>query len=177
MRNKLNCGIYQIKNIITGDLYIGQSINLNRRKSQHFYELKKNAHHSPYMQNSFNKYGESKFKFEILLYCEENELTFYEQILVNRWNPVYNTCKEIVTSPKGVKRSEEHKQKMREWWKGRIIMPWNRNKEMDFNWGYENYCVTTFGKSLYKILSSPETEEEQKTKEEYHKFFLLLVSD
>jgi group I intron endonuclease len=171
MKNFMNCGIYQIKNLITGDLYIGQSVNLNKRKTQHFYRLRKNNHHSSYMQNSFNKYGESKFEFTIILYCEPNELTFYEQLLVDKWNPAYNTCKEIVDSPKGLKRTDEFKQKIREIWKNRIRPPNKENrkkKEKELNKGYENYCVTTFGKSLYKILSYPETEEEQKIKEKYY---------
>jgi len=60
-------GIYQIRNLITGDLYIGQSINLMNRKGQHFSCLRLNRNNHPHLQNAFNKYGEENFVFEILL--------------------------------------------------------------------------------------------------------------
>jgi group I intron endonuclease len=93
---RYNCGIYKIENIVTGDFYIGQSINLKNRRYQHFYELKKNKHKNKYLQNSFNKYGKENFKFFILLYCDINNLTFYEQLLVDNLNPAFNLCLECV---------------------------------------------------------------------------------
>jgi hypothetical protein len=36
---KINCGIYQIKNVINGNCYIGQSVSLKKRKYVHFYWL------------------------------------------------------------------------------------------------------------------------------------------
>lgn len=105
----LNCGIYKITNIETGDFYIGQSIHLNRRKSYHFSQLKKDKHRNQHLQNAFNLYGEENFKFEILLYCEPFELTRYEQTLVDKWNPAYNLLTECVNSSKGYKWTEESK--------------------------------------------------------------------
>lgn len=61
--------IYGIKNKINGKYYIGQSINFISRKSRHLFLLKKGDHHSKYLQNAWNKYGEDNFIFEIL---EEN---------------------------------------------------------------------------------------------------------
>lgn len=80
----IQSGVYQIRNLITNDIYIGQSINLNRRKQHHLSSLKHSKHKSTYLQNAFNKYGEENFVFEILLICEPFELTYYEQKLVER---------------------------------------------------------------------------------------------
>jgi len=156
MRNKLNCGIYRIYNKLNGDFYIGQSIRLFARRDSHFYDLKRNKSSSIHLQSAWNKYGGENFIFEILLFCDPNDLTYYEQLLVDNWNPKYNICKECVDSRKGLRKKNSTIEKI-------YLKRFNRS--------YENYCVTTFGKSLYKILSSPETEEEQKTKEKYYSFF------
>jgi group I intron endonuclease len=113
-------GIYKIINLITEDFYIGQAINLRQRKTEHFSRLKRGKHHNHYLQNSFNKHGEENFKFEILLFCEIWELTRYEQGLVDRLKPIYNSNTVCVTSRLGILHSEETKQKMSEKAKGNI---------------------------------------------------------
>jgi len=50
-------------------------------------------------------------------------------------------------------------------------------KHNNYNSAYENYCITTFGKSLREVLNSSESEEEIKTKDKYHKYSPLLDSD
>jgi group I intron endonuclease len=107
-----NCGIYQIRNLINGHLYIGQSINLSGRKSVHFSKLRNNKHYNIHLQNAFNLYGKDNFVFEILLFCEKTELTYYEQKLVDLWNPIYNIRLECVDSPKGSKHTKEVKEKI-----------------------------------------------------------------
>jgi len=108
----MNAGIYQIKNVINGNAYIGQSVELNRRSHDHFQRLKNNKHENGHLQNAFKKYGKENFVFDILLYCEPFELTRYEQKIVDILEPQYNICKECVDSPKGIKRTEESKLKM-----------------------------------------------------------------
>lgn len=107
-----NCGIYRIYNQKTGDFYIGQSTKLETRKYTHFLELKNNKHHNPYLQNAYNKYGVENFKFEILLYCNSDELTRYEQYFVDRLKPSYNILIECVNTRKGIPCSEESKKKI-----------------------------------------------------------------
>lgn len=108
----MNAGIYQIKNVINGNAYIGQSVEINRRSNDHFQRLKNNKHENGHLQNAFKKYGKENFAFDILLYCEDFELTRYEQKIVDMLEPQYNICKECVDSPKGIKRSKESKLKM-----------------------------------------------------------------
>ena len=55
--------IYQIKNEITEQSYIGQTIDINRRKRTHFTTLRRGAHDNPKLQASWNKYGEDNFSF------------------------------------------------------------------------------------------------------------------
>lgn len=110
---KYASGIYKIRNILNNHYYIGQSINLNKRKYTHFSLLRNNKHSNRYLQSAFNKYGENNFVFEIILYCESKELIYYEQSFIDKWDSKYNIWKECVTSPLGIKRSLETIQKMK----------------------------------------------------------------
>lgn len=109
-----NSGIYKIKNIITGDFYIGSSCNIERRFYQHHQTLVKNTHRNLHLQRVWNKYGADNFLFGIILYCEPSELTCYEQALVDSRKPAYNMCLKCVDSSRGIKRSAETRLKMSE---------------------------------------------------------------
>ena len=78
-------GIYKITNIINNKVYVGQSVELEERKREHFRCLRKGIHDNIYLQNAFNKYGESCFKFEIIEFVEDNTslLTQREQYWID----------------------------------------------------------------------------------------------
>ena len=107
-------GIYCIENLKNEKKYIGQSIDLENRKYEHFLALKENYHFNRHLQSSYNKYGEENFKFRILLYCEPFELTKYEQIFVDYYTPklLYNVRLECVDSNQGITFSKETRKKM-----------------------------------------------------------------
>lgn len=63
---KNDIGIYQIVNTKTNKRYIGSSKALANRKYDHFGKLRHNTHHNTYLQNAYNKYGESAFIFDVL---------------------------------------------------------------------------------------------------------------
>lgn len=99
-------GIYKIVNLITREFYIGSAVNLVKREREHFSLLNNNLHPNYHLQNSFNKHGEENFKFEILEYCEKENLIIREQYYLDTLKPQYNICK-IAGSQLGMKRSEE----------------------------------------------------------------------
>lgn len=120
MQNK--GGIYKITNIINGKFYIGSSVNLNRRKSRHFEDFRKNIHSNPHFQNAYNKYGEENFIFEVIEYVEDKTMLIErEQHWLDYYKPFneigYNMVKNA-SSCLGVKRSEETRKKMSESKKG-----------------------------------------------------------
>ena len=47
--------IYRITNKVTGQHYIGQTVDINRRKRTHFNAIKKQNHDNPKLQASWNK--------------------------------------------------------------------------------------------------------------------------
>lgn len=57
-------GIYEIS--ANDILYIGSSIDIEKRWSQHINDLKYGTHHSRYMQRVYNKYGIEVFKFRVI---------------------------------------------------------------------------------------------------------------
>ena len=68
------CGIYMCTCIKNNKSYIGQSQDVKLRKCQHLSALRYNKHWNKYLQNAYNKYGEDKFVWEVLEYCDECDL-------------------------------------------------------------------------------------------------------
>jgi len=67
-------GIYKITNQVSGLEYIGQTKEgFRRRFWLHRWQLKHNTHDNPWLQASFNKYGEENFKFEVLRVLENDD--------------------------------------------------------------------------------------------------------
>ncbi len=111
----MSSGIYQIRNIINGKRYIGSAINLKGRLENHSFALKGNYHRNIYLQNAWNKYGEDNFVFEILIYCNKEDLIDKEQKRINHYKTAegkgYNICK-VAGSRLGMKHTSEVKRKI-----------------------------------------------------------------
>ena len=68
-------GIYSITNVVTGDMYIGQTIqDFEKRWKSHISALNRGNHDNEYLQRSWNKYGEDAFKFKAIYYCDELDI-------------------------------------------------------------------------------------------------------
>ena len=80
-------GIYVILNTVTNKVYIGSSVNLIRRRSSHFRDLRKNRHINDILQNSWNKYGEQNFVFIIIEHCDKTQLRTIEQKYLDLYKP------------------------------------------------------------------------------------------
>ena len=72
------CGIYGIKNLVSGKLYIGQSVDIEHRKYLHFWLLKNGKHFNNHLQMAFIKYGVNNFEFRVLEEIPENMLDVRE---------------------------------------------------------------------------------------------------
>lgn len=82
----MKSGIYMIKNLKNGKIYIGQSVNVLRRLRDHRYLLRKNMHSNDYLQKQFNRDGFENFEFKILEYCEEECLNKKEKDWMLKFN-------------------------------------------------------------------------------------------
>lgn len=115
----MTSGIYKIINIITGDFYIGSTVNLDNRYNSHFRDLNSERHHNIKLQRAFNKYGAKWFIFHVIELCEKSRRLELEQLYIDSLKPFYNICKVTTSVMDGRKHSDETKEKL----KGRI--PWN----------------------------------------------------
>ena len=70
--------IYEIKNRVNGNCYIGSTNNAKRRWMHHRTTLRSGKHHSFVLQKAWNKYGENNFVFNVLLICDEKDRFDYE---------------------------------------------------------------------------------------------------
>ena len=77
-------GIYKYTNKLNGKIYIGRSVNIAHRKSEHI------NHPSPYsyFDQTICKIGEDKFDFEVIEECTINNIKDRERY----WIKYYNCC-------------------------------------------------------------------------------------
>jgi len=102
-------GIYSITSK-DGKCYIGSSKCFRTRWNIHKNALRKNKHHSIYMQNYYNKYPNEELKFHILTLCEIQDLIRLEQAWIDMLSPEFNMC-QFAGSTLNKKDTEETKKK------------------------------------------------------------------
>jgi group I intron endonuclease len=124
-------GIYKITNEINRKIYIGQSVDYEKRKVSHktkFLQYCKSPENHKsgciFLYNSFKKYGFENFTFELIEECLIDELNNREQYWMNFYSSYereygYNLCK-IAGSSKGTIRNESTRLKNSESAKKRI---------------------------------------------------------
>jgi hypothetical protein len=104
-------GIFIIKNLTTGKVLIGSSLNLNGPLNRAKLELRTNLesfHISREMQDDFQKYGEAGFSFEIAetlpivdkpFHNYSDDLAVLEELWIEKYSPLeektYNFRKKI----------------------------------------------------------------------------------
>jgi len=87
----MSIGIYKIENLVNHKIYIGQSIEIERRWQKHL-----NANDDFLIHKALRKYGKENFSFTILEECNKEELnekenywiTYYNCIIPNGYNMI-----------------------------------------------------------------------------------------
>jgi group I intron endonuclease len=114
------CGIYYIKNLKNGKMYIGQSVAIYREFSNvHRPALRHNRHHNIHLQRAWNKYGEENFEHAIIKECPESDLTALEIFYIKEMKSHqslggYNISWGGIASMRGRKHSPETIAKMKD---------------------------------------------------------------
>lgn len=126
--NKGKSGVYRFNNLITGNSYIGASINISRRLrcylSVGFIENKVNKSTSN-IYSSLLKHNYVNFSLDILEYCDRNVLIEREQHYMDLLSPEYNILKRA-GNRLGSKHSEASKAKMKLSAITSVLSPWRK---------------------------------------------------
>jgi group I intron endonuclease len=105
-RDKI-CGIYKILCTANNEFYIGSSKDILYRLKIHASLLCKNKYINTkrkhgcksYMQNAYNKYGASSFKYFVVEHCDEDTLLSREQLYLISLQPKFNSSHKASRPP------------------------------------------------------------------------------
>ena len=125
--------IYKTTNLTNGRLYIGQKKGI----FNHNY-----LGSGKYFKSALSKYGKNKFKLEVIVYVDNKEqLNLFEKHLISKYRDIlgkdnlYNigdggegTNGEYLPSRLGSKLTEEHKKRISETQKGKIVSEETKQK-------------------------------------------------
>lgn len=89
-------GIYAIRHVESGRVYVGQTVNLRLRRNHHRAQANSGKHCNTKLQRAWAKHGEAAFAFEVLeLVAEVLDLSAREQFWIDRLDAVargFNIC-------------------------------------------------------------------------------------
>ena len=110
--NRGKVGVYRWINKISGNTYVGSSINISVRMYTYF-SLRSLAKSNRPIDRALLKHGFSNFSLEILEYCNEDNVLKREQYFIDLMKPEYNIV-QTAGSTLGYKHTPESLAKMRD---------------------------------------------------------------
>lgn len=140
-RDNMKFYYYQITNIENGSFYIGITTDFQKRKKQHFKNLKNHSHPNYKIQEDYDKYGEQAFKIEVIeefegtnddAYFKEYEL-IQEKQATNSYNILEGGHLNPVYSSQCIQKIKQSHQKK-----------YDNILQYDFN-GKQFHLVNSFG--------------------------------
>ena len=91
-------GVYRITNKINNKVYIGESLNIERRWEEHKKELNNKTHKNYKLQKDYNKYGHEAFEFEVIATLDKDIPKFVDKFINIIFEDIYilkyNSIKE-----------------------------------------------------------------------------------
>jgi len=100
-------GVYRIRCLPTGKIYVGSAVDLYERWYEHRRNLRRGNHINAHLQAAWNKYGEENFEFSVLEFVEASALRQVEQTWIDQsgctnGNIGFNIA-TVVGSPAGLR--------------------------------------------------------------------------
>lgn len=71
-------GVYQIRNLVSGKIFVSSSLNLRGIKNRFEFQVSSNFMVNPELQSDYEKYGHDKFVLEIVDELEPKEDPAYD---------------------------------------------------------------------------------------------------
>ena len=89
-------GVYKITNKINGKIYVGESLNIEKRWERHKKDLSSKTHCNYKLQNDYNKYGHEAFEFEVIVTLDKDISNIvgefisiiFEDIYITKYNSI-----------------------------------------------------------------------------------------
>lgn len=104
----MSIAIYKIVCTVNNKVYIGQTTDYNKRIKNHMRELKGNRHSNKLLQEDFNRYGLTNFRFDII---EENINENDRLLRESYWMNYYGgTNSELIYNVKGNFKGEDNRE-------------------------------------------------------------------
>lgn len=88
----MSCGIYKFTSKTTGLSYIGQSIDIERRYNEH----KRTTNKDYSFYNAIKEHGWDDFIFEIIEYCNQEQLNEREKYWISYYDTYYHGYNETL---------------------------------------------------------------------------------
>jgi group I intron endonuclease len=121
-------GIYKIVNKSNGKYYVGSSKDIQDRWIQHKADLRNNNHKNDYLQNSWNKHGETTFDFVVVENVDKKDLLLVEQKYLNIVKTEKDKCYNLKFIAEGGDISDYSRNKISKFHKGKILSEETRRK-------------------------------------------------
>lgn len=151
-------GVYMIKCLINGKVYIGKSNDVKRRWREHKSRLKRNNHENEKLQHDWNKYGEDNFEFKLIENYDNEEFGIeLEKKYINEYKSCDLNFGYNMTLGKGENRGEIPTEETKKKLKGHKVSEETKKKISESNIGNKN------------ALGYKHTEESKKKISESHK--------
>lgn len=149
------CGIYVIKCLCNGKIYIGQAQDINKKIEGYIKKFKNKSICTKYMkgvENDLLKYGEDAFVIDVIAFCAYDNLNFLERYFIKKYKSIefgYNTIngKKTINSTR-FKFNLENIEARQEFTVNNIISEYR--KACDGNEDYK-YLITI--DNLQKVLN------------------------
>ena len=123
------CGIYKIVCSVDSKVYVGRSVDIEKRFREHRTSLRSNRHSNSYLQRAWNLYGEANFVFSLIEECivedtPQREAYWQQYYGIGDSEKCYNllledgtgsfriheeTKRKMSASSKGKPKSDEHR--------------------------------------------------------------------
>lgn len=160
-------GVYQIRNLNNGRVYIGSAKCFQVRYSQHVKSLEKGTHHNKHLQSAFNKQGAEAFVFEILevVEGEQEARLLVEQkhldLLMDDWERCYNFMKKSNIEGRSFfsKNPEVTREKLSKAQKALWQDPVERVKRIEGADGMRRERIGQASKQVYKDMTQEQRQE------------------
>ena len=143
MSLKKTRGIYAIRQLSTGKMYVGSTHrNFYDRFCSHRSALRRGKHSSILLQRAWDKHGESDFTFEVLEVADrdlhELELSYIKKLSSDDPKRGFNLSTETSCARLGHRQSEESKRKISAALRGTVRSPETRRRMSEAKRGCSN---------------------------------------